>query len=133
MKWKVWLLAIASYLVTFGVPLGASYHYFVKPYDAGVGGSIFYFVSSIIFIIMLKRILNGIKKMKASIPKAIFKTFTAIISMTILFFAVQYIGKNFESLVNVILFSGGARVVGAGFEIWAITIDKNYVEEIGVL
>lgn len=133
MKLKIWLLALASYVFTFGAPLAAGYYYFVKPYDAGVGGTMFYIVASVVFVIMLKRIMLGLKKMKASIPKAIFKMFVAIMSITILYFAVNYIGVNFNDLVKVLFISGGARIVSTAFEIWAVVLDKNYVEEIGVL
>ena len=132
-KFWVWVCAIFSYLFTFGTPLVVSYFYFARSYSVDVGGSFFYFAVTTIFILLYKRMAKALKKQKVGVPNAIFKLLLTLVALLVLFYVVEYIGHNFTKLVYVISSAILGRFVGAILEIVAVRIDRDYLEEIGVM
>jgi len=132
-KFWVWVCAIFSYLATFGAPIAVSYHYFAKSYSVDAGGSFLYFVLTIIFVLLYKRMSKALKKQKVGVPNAIFKLILTMIGLLVMFYVVEYIGHNFTKLIYVISSAILGRFVGAVLEIVAIRIDRDYLEEIGVM
>jgi ABC-type antimicrobial peptide transport system permease subunit len=129
----VWVCAIFSYIFTFGAPILASYFYFATSYNVNVGGSFFYFIVTIVFALLYKKMLKAVKKQKIGIPNAIFKFILTLVGLVVLFFVVEYIGHNFSKLIYVISAAIIGRVVGTVLEIVAIKVDRDYLEEIGVM
>lgn len=131
-KLKVWIFIILHFISMFLPPILASYFMFAINLE-GVGGSFFYFIVSVIFVVMFKRLSLAIKNMKASIPKEIFKATLVILVLIILYGFVNYVGVNFTELGNLILITIAGRILAFVFSSIAIKIDPHYVEEIGVI
>lgn len=131
-KFKVWLFLSLHFLAMFLPPILAAYFMFAIHLD-GVGGSFFYFVSAIIFVVLFKRLGTAVKTMKASIPKEIFKAVLAIAVLMVTYGFVNYVGVNFTELGNLILITIAGRILAFIFSSIAIKIDSEMVNEIGVI
>lgn len=132
-KLSVWLLAIANYLAVFGIPIVASYLMFAEQIEAKIGGGFLYLSLLVIFVTFIKKITNAIKKQKAGYTKAIFKLLVSFVTLYVVYQLTLYIELNFEQLSNLILISIAARLLGFFIELWAVKIDKVFLEEIGVV
>lgn len=132
-KVYVWLLAIMMYLAMFGTPLVAGYYLFAEQIDATTGGMFFYFVGFAVFIFFIRKLLVSIRKQKAGYIKAIFKFMLSFATFYVAYSFVSYIEANFGDLAIVLLAATGGRILAFVFEILAIKIDREYVNEIGVI
>lgn len=132
-KFKIWLLIILNFIVMFGTPIIAGYFIFANDISSHKGGAFFYFVILVTVVVFTKRISTAIKKMKASGTKAIFKLFMTLIVLYALYLLVTYIGFNFAELSKLILITMAGRIVSFVLELLILKIDREYVEEIGVL
>lgn len=130
---KVWLLAIGIYLLTFGVPITVGYLLFAKEINTESGGAFFYFVSTVIFAAFYVKIRSSIKKQKAGVPKAVIKLLVSSLVLYILYEMVGYVSINFSDLSTLLLYTIGGRVLAFVLEVIAVKVDKDYVEEIGVI
>lgn len=132
-KFKIWLMVVAIYLAMFGTPIAAGYILFAEQIEAKTGGGFFYIIGSVTFVLLLRKILAAIKKQKAGITKAMFKFAVSFVTLYILYEFVGYINGNFSDLRWVLLWTLGGRIVALAFELWAVKIDKVFLEEIGVV
>lgn len=133
MKLKIWILIILHYIVMFGTPFIASYFLLAEDVDTSFGGVVFYLAILTIILILFIRINTTIKKMKASYPKAIFKLFVTLVVLWFLYTFFGYVSYNFNQLLGVVGLSFLGRIVAFIFEIWALKLDANYIDEIGVM
>lgn len=132
MKFRIWLGIIFSYLIKFGAPLGIAYWKFAI-YDEGVGGSFFFFILAIIFAAFYVKLSKIIKKQKASRTKVVFKLFHNVITGAMLYGITSYIGANFNQLVWVVLAWIGAYLISSIIDFFIVPLDREYIEEIGVI
>lgn len=132
-KLRVWFLVILIYLATFGVPLIVGYLTFAEQIEAKTGGAFFYFVFFVVFVVFLKKILNAIKKQKASYTKAIFKLLISLVVLYLTYKVTSYVQINFQQLAQLLLWTIGGRLIGFLLELLAVKTDKVYLEEIGVV
>ena len=132
MKFKIWIGIIFSYLIKFGTPLGIAYWKFAI-YDDGVGGSFFFFIVAITLIAFYVKLSKIIKKQKASRTKVVFKMLHNVLTGAVLYGIATYIGSNFTELIWVILSWVGAYIISSTIDFFVVALDKNYIEEIGVI
>jgi len=132
-KAKIWGLVVAAYLATFGTPIGFGYYFFAEQIEAKTGGGLFYIVCTTVGTFLIIKILLAIRKWKASIAKAIIKAAITLVLLYVLYEVIGYVTFNFEDLASLVLFSIVGRVVAVVLEVLAIRMDKEYVEEIGVI
>jgi len=132
-KMKIWGLITLSYLTTFGTPIGFGYYFFAERIEAKTGGGFLYIVVSVTGIFLITKILLAIRKWKASAAKALIKATITLGLLYVTYTAITYISFNFEDLATILLFTMLGRVVATIFEVLAIRINKEYVEEIGVI
>lgn len=131
-----WALIILSYVVTFGIPLTASYHYLAKETiakDAGVGGAIFWIVTSIISLAAVISINKLINKMKANTFKSLFKGLSKIGFIYLLKMMLMFTTVNVQNLDKVIDFSIIGLVIGTLIQVFAVTKYNEYIREVGIL
>lgn len=133
MKLKVWLFIALKYLMSFGLPIGVAFWRYSEVHTVKFWGSFLYFVLATIFILLIKKLTGAIKKQKVGIIKAVFKFVVTIIALSIVYFAVDYIGSNFRELVWVIAAGGLGAIFGLVFEILAINTDKEFADSTGLL
>jgi len=131
---KVWLLVLGNLLALFGIPVGVGYYYFKDQIlqENHTAYGIFIVIVVIAVVALFKRMRVALKKQKASVPKATIKWFFALLGTLGLHFIVNFVGTSFIDLLKVIIAMGAGYTVGYAFEIWAVIIDKEYCEEIGV-
>jgi predicted Na+-dependent transporter len=132
-KLFIWLLAIGNYLAIFGVPIVVSYLLFAEQIEAKIGGAFWYFVLLVLFVLFVKKINAAIKKQKAGYTKAIFKLLVSLITLYVVYQATLYIEVNFDKLAELIIYAIAGRMLGFALELWAVKIDKVFVESIGVI
>lgn len=132
-KLRVWFLVVLIYLATFGTPLTVGYLTFAEQIEAKTGGAFFYFVFFVVFVVFLKKILNAIKKQKASYTKAIFKLLISLVVLYLTYKVTSYVQLNFQELAQLLLWTIGGRLIGFLLELLAVKTDKVYLEEIGVV
>lgn len=132
-KFKIWLLVIMIYLAMFGTPIATGYILFEDQIATETGYGFISVITASVFIVALSKILHGVRKQKAGNTKAIFKVATAITTLYIIYEFVGYINGNFADLRWVILWTILGRIGAFLFELWAVSIDKVYLEEIGVV
>jgi hypothetical protein len=132
MKLKIWIGIILSFLFKFGLPLGVAYWKFGIAQE-GVGGSFFYFITTIIFIAFYVKLRRIIHKQKPTRTKIVFKFVLNIITAIFLYGVTTYIGTNFAELVYVILSWILGYTLGSIAEWVVVPLDKDYMEEIGVI
>ena len=125
---------LGNFLSLFGVPVGVGYYYFkdqIVQANHTVYG-VFIVVVVIAVIALFKRMRVALKKQKASVPKATIKWFFALLGTLGLYFIIKFVGTSFLDMLKVIIAMRAGYTIGYGFEIWALVIDKEYCEEIGV-
>lgn len=132
-KAKIWSLILLAYLATFGTPITFGYIFFAEQIEAKTGGGLFYIVATTVGSFLVIKILLAIRKWKASITKAIIKAAITLFILYIVYQVIGYITFNFEDLATLVLYTIIGRTVAVVAEITAIRINKEYVEEIGVI
>ena len=129
----IWFAITMSYAGAYGIPLIAAFILFAQGVEAkDVGGILFYSITSIILLFLLGRLNHILKKMKMGGTKLFIKLSIALV---ITFFGYQillYVDTNTELLAQQLLAVVGGLLVSFPFKIWAIRIDKDYIERIGV-
>lgn len=132
-KAKIWSLILLAYLATFGTPIAFGYYFFAEQIEAKTGGGLFYIVATTVGSFLVIKMLLAIRKWKASTTKAIIKAAITLFILYVVYQVIGYITFNFEDLATLVLYTIIGRTVAVVAEITAIRIDKEYVEEIGVI
>ena len=131
-----WSLIILSYVATFGIPLAAAYNYLARETiakEAGVGGALFWIITSIISLAAVISINKLINKMKANTFKSLFKGLTKIGFIYLLKMMLMFTTVNVQNLDKVIDFSIMGLVIGTLIQVFVVSKYNEYIREVGIL
>jgi hypothetical protein len=128
----IWLLIATSYLISFGIPIAAAYYLFAEQVAEKTGGFVFYTVMFIIIIFLLSRIRKILKKLPVSGIKITIQLGAALGLTYFVYKVIVYIDTNTEKLGYQILAVMAALILSYPIKLWAILLDKDYINRIGV-
>lgn len=132
----LWLLIIMSYLMEFGVPLVAAYFLFTHTggvlTQVQVYGGVFFAVATGVAVSFYARIKAILKTIEIGYAKLSFKLFASLIVFFALYNIVLNVQANTDGIIKLLLITVMGQLLSYGFKMFAVRVDKEYVNKIGV-
>lgn len=130
---KLWVAVGLSFLFAYGTPLVAAFFLFSEGSDSKeFGGILFYGLVSLILAFLFARLNLILKKMKMSLTKIVVKTTMALFILYFIYQILGYVDANTELLGRQLLAVVGGLALAFPFKAWALYIDRDYIDRIGV-
>lgn len=129
-----WMLIIASYLSSFGIPLVGAYFFLAieKVEEAGRGGIFYLIILTVFIIVMFITLVKAVNEMEANLFKSIFRTAIRIVIIIGFIAFIQFIDLNEGKIISFIYTVLGGMTLGSIFEIIVVSLYGDYVREVGV-
>lgn len=134
MKFKAWLLILASWLFTFATPIISAYFLLAKRESVEKFrlGLVFWLVATVTVGALVFYINRQFMNVKANVFKTIFKGVKSISLLGLLWFFLSYVDTNITKLGYVVAITVGGVFIGKIFEFIAVAKYKDYIQEVGV-
>jgi hypothetical protein len=131
---KLWFALVMAYLLGYGLPIVAAVYLFASEIPSKeYGGLVFYTVMAIILLFVLLRMRTVVKKMKMGATKVLIQSAAALIVVFGLYQFLNYVSINTLLLSQQLLSVLGGVVLSFPFKVWAIKIDAEFIERVGLL
>lgn len=131
---KLWFAVVMSYLLSYGVPLVAAFYLFsTEIEEKDFGGFLFFTIVGFILLFLLFRAKYILKKMKMGFTKIFIRLTLALLVCFVFYQFLMYVDTNTKLLAQQLIAIVGGLVLAFPFKMWAIKLDSEYIERIGVL
>lgn len=131
---KLWFAVVMSFLVAYGTPIVAAFYLFSSETEGrSFGGMLFFSIVGITLLFLLFRAKFILKKMKMSGTKLFIKLAIALVIVFAGYQFLVYVDTNTKLLAQQLIAVVGGLLVSFPFKLWAIKLDREYIERIGVL
>jgi hypothetical protein len=130
---KLWFAVVMSFILAYGTPIVAAFYLFSSETEGrSFGGMLFFSIVGLTLLFLLFRAKFILKKMKMSGTKLFIKL---AISLIIVFAGYQflvYVDTNTKLLAQQLMAVLGGLLISFPFKLWALKLDREYIERIGV-
>lgn len=133
-KWfKMWAAILLSFLFAYGTPIAAAFYLFAEEInEQGIGGFLFFAIMGVVIIFLVARLNHILSKMRMGATKIVIKMTIAFVVLFGLYQFLLYVDTNTELLAQQLIAAVGGILVSFPFKLWALHIDRDYIERIGV-
>lgn len=131
---KLWFAVVMSFLISYGTPLVAAFYLFSSEVEGrSFGGILFFVMVGAILLFLLFRAKYILKKMRMGFTKIFIRLTLALLIVFVGYQFLMYVDTNTKLLAQQLLAVLGGLVASFPFKMWAIKLDREYIERIGVL